>query len=201
MSETIIKQNDFVTCSIDVNRGYIIRLRAYQGATFTVKMDLSIEIGQSSRMSYDKDIWNLLLQELEVGKKYMIKVNLAGGFPKDFTSKKNCSTIKPSQYIDNSLYVDSKGRTIFYIGKAEILDRFGNREGCTYLYAVINNLHDIKVMNGKIHIYVENVLNIDSYVGKPSKLTKLLQSFPRDIAEIVGHTKSGYEYYYKFRRL
>lgn len=52
MSSKIIKNDGFLTVTVDTKVGYVIRLNDYNGVTFTVDEDNNVHIGQNGRKSY-----------------------------------------------------------------------------------------------------------------------------------------------------
>lgn len=178
--EVIVRETPYSVSSVKPGRGYMVRLKGYSGAVFTVGEDSTITVGQSARMGYAINDWQLLQQELQLGMQYMARVLLA----KDYGVKPGSTqTIKPKDYQNGALYRNNKGQYILYIGKAELLGGLGNREGCKYLYARIAGDTDtmqIAVANGLCQITSTGQLSVwvDSYVGKPTKLSECVWTPP-----------------------
>ena len=56
----LIKNNENLFVDVDSKKGYVIRLKEHEGATFTVTEDSNVVIGQAGRHEYTKEELKLL---------------------------------------------------------------------------------------------------------------------------------------------
>lgn len=199
-SEVVVRETPQCTATVKPGVGYQVRLRGYTGAVFIVDEDGCVTIGQSSRMRYNYEMWNVLQQELQLGYQYMARVKLAGTYGR--RPGGDLQPIKPRDYRSGCVYKNAKGQYILYIGRAAFLGTFGNREGCEYIYGKFSG--DTSNIQMSVFNFVCDVcfnpettsLWLDSYVGKPIKLVECIWTppSPYTAVSINGHDHKRWRY-------
>lgn len=185
-TEAVIKQNSNVRVTVsNKTKLYTIRLLSNIGATFSIDINGSIKVGQSSNMTYSYDTWCLLQKEIEEGRRYMARVKLTGGFGKIESVK----TIKPSALKPNCVYRDIKGRYIFYLGTGyftgslQCCNRIGAKE-CWGIFESLDDISDIYLPNNinNCELYLGSCkIKFEHYTTKPSKIVELVKEYPLEI--------------------
>lgn len=54
----LIKNNEHLFVDVDSKKGYVIRLKGHEGATFTVTENSTVVVGQSGKYEYTKEELN-----------------------------------------------------------------------------------------------------------------------------------------------
>lgn len=185
----LIKNNEHLFVDIDSKKGYVIRLRRHEGATFTVTENSTVVVGQSGKYEYTKEELNLLQAEISAGMAYMENVR-QNGYP---TLRDVYCKPEP-----NCVYEDERGNIILYFGQGKFIEEKSknNRTGYEYICGKIKrynypndklNLDWLYVKeNGTI--YMENGddswINIENTSTPPKKLVKLLYVLPENCTEM-----------------
>lgn len=168
------------------------------GATFTVDLNGKVSIGLSSRMTFDYDSWLLLQNEIVEARKYLSKVKMTGKHPGVKDVEK---TIKPSQYEENGIYLDIKGRVILYLGEGEYINcrgRIDNRLDCYYCYAILDKVPDNLVLVNDRTVILNVDCDFDSYRGKPTKLVKKITQLPKSVSTFYREQSAFICHFRKF---
>lgn len=205
MGSYMLKQNADVNVEVNDKGLYTIRLNNHVGATFTIDLNLRVSIGQSSRMSYSFEDLQLLTRELEEGKQFMLRAKMTG-----MPSKKKPKYIKPSEYKNFTVYMDEKGRFIFYVGNGTYKSPKGyehpsNRLDCHELYGICSNPNVLKdgsfmynEMNRLIIFTGHDTFCMDSYSGKPRKLVQEIVSYEGKVDSLLHRSRENYDYAYEY---
>lgn len=109
----LIKNNENLFVDVDSKKGYVIRLKKHEGATFTVTEDSNVVIGQAGKHEYTKEELKLLQAEINIGMAYMETIR-KNGYP--VLGNAYC---KPEP---NCVYEDERGNIIFYFGTGKYID-------------------------------------------------------------------------------
>lgn len=182
----LIKNNENLFVDVDSKKGYVIRLKEHEGATFTVTEDSNVVIGQAGKHEYTKEELKLLQAEINIGMAYMETIR-KNGYP--VLGNAYC---KPEP---NCVYEDERGNIIFYFGTGKYIDecKGDNIFGCEYIYVKIrpdSNNKNLDYLYKKENgiIFLENKddywINIENTSTPPKKLVKLLYVLPEDCTKL-----------------
>lgn len=198
---TIIKNTENVLVTLE-NIGYVIRLKNHQGATFTIDENMNVIIGQNTIKCYSERDWKLINKEIEYGKEYMAAV-------KGQTLIKKPAYISSKNLVNNTMYVDDKGKAILFIGEGRFANGMTvrNREGCKYLCIKFQDVTKVleSYCNGGIIFLTyndeHNLCIIDSYATKPVHLVKEIIAFPSYINTFVISNQHDIQYEFQVARM
>lgn len=185
----LIKNNENLFVDVDSKKGYVIRLKRHEGATFTVTEDSTVIVGQSGKYEYTKEELNLLQTEISVGMAYMKNVR-QNGYP-----------VLENAYCEpepNCVYEDERGNIILYFGQGKFIEEKSNHNRTGYEY-ICGKIKRYNYPNDKFNqnwlyvkedgtIYIDDGnnsrINIENTNIPPKKLVKLLYVLPENCTEV-----------------